>query len=282
MRVLVSGTSGVLGHLLAEELKRRGHDVVSATRREAAGSGQLRLDLTDEAGVRAAAAVLDAAVLCPILSVSAPAAKWLSEEGVSRIVCFSSNNVGIDEESEVYHVLAEAERSLEGIPADVVVLRPTMIYGHPDDGNLSKLLRFAQRFGFLPCPGVGAALQQPVHILDVARAGADAASSGHPCGTFAISGPAPLRTDSLFSEVLKATGKSPKAILKLPLGFLRFVAAWSETLGINLPLKTAQLARIERDKRATLPSPPGFEARMLLEDGLATLASDLAASQCQR
>ncbi|NNU17166.1 NAD-dependent epimerase/dehydratase family protein [Parvularcula sp. ZS-1/3] len=277
MRVLVSGTSGVLGHLIAEELKDRQHDVVSAARRKVAGSAQLRLDVTDEAAVRAAAQGLDAAVLCPILSVSAPAARWLAEEGVRRIVCFSSNNVGIDEESAVYRALAEAEASLESVGAEMVILRPTMIYGHVEDGNLSKLLRFAQRFGFLPCPGKGAALQQPVHISDVARVGADAIGAEHPSGAFAVSGPKALETAQLFGHVLKAAGKPSSSVLKLPLGPLKLAAAGAEAIGLNLPLKTAQLARIERDKLPTLPAPPEFEARTHLEDGLAALATELAA-----
>ena len=117
MRALVSGCSGVLGHKIAELLSLNDLEVTRSARRPFAGDADLRLDLTDEARVREAAQGQELAVLAPILTTSAPAARWLAEEGVRRIVLFSSNNVGIDREAPVYRALAQAGASFLTIPS---------------------------------------------------------------------------------------------------------------------------------------------------------------------
>lgn len=275
MRVLVSGTTGAVGHEIAERLDDRGLTVTRSGRKPAKGLRKLTLDLTDEAGVRAAAKGHDAAILAPILSVSAPAARWLAEEGVRKIVVFSSNNVGIDADSPVYQALAEAERSLSGLDAEVTILRPTMIYGHAGDGNLGKLMQFALKRGFLPCPGSGRALQQPVFYEDVAAAGVEALLSSQ-TGIYSVSGPEALSQKELFGRVLAAAGKNRGAVVTIPLAPLRMVAGAAEALGLTLPLSTVQLARFERDKTPTLPSLPGVAPAVSLAEGLERLAEELA------
>ena len=103
------------------------------------------LDLTDLAAVRALAPDVSGVVLTPILSISGPAAHAFSEGGVERGVVFSSNNVAIVGADPVYDRLRAAEVDvLESAPG-WAILRPTMIYGYPGDGNLSRLLQMLSR-----------------------------------------------------------------------------------------------------------------------------------------
>ncbi|MCQ8185706.1 hypothetical protein [Parvularcula maris] len=279
MRVLVSGTSSVLGHYAAEGLERHGCKVVRAARGRAFKVPDLRLDLTDEHAVRTAARGLDAALLVPILTVSAQAARWLAEEGVRRIVVFSSNNVGIDRDSPVYRALARAEEELAGVDAEVVILRPTMIYGHRGDGNLSRLVRFAKDYGFLPCPGEGRALQQPVFVLDLARTAAQAVTGPYAAGPFSIGGGDVVSTEGLFTAVLKAAGQGEGRLLRVPLSPLRTAVRIAEAAGLKLPLGTAQLARIEQDKIATEAPLYGFTPQVSLGEGLVRLIADIEAGR---
>lgn len=274
MRVIIAGAGGALGADVARHVEAAGGVPIRTARRAAAGNRPL--DLGDEAAVRAAARGADGAVLCPILTVSAPAARWMAEEGVRRIVVFSSNNVAIDPEAAVYERLRAAETRLSGLDADITILRPTMIYGHAGDGNLSRLMRFAQRFSFLPCPGSGRALQQPVFIGDVARAAAEEVlrQGG---GTYAVGGPDVIANAELFAAVLRAAGKSPRAVASVPLAPLRAAAHLAQRTSLPFPVTPAQLARIECDKTAVGAAPPGFAAHTGLEEGLARLARSLAA-----
>lgn len=271
------GAGGVLGHEIAEGLRTAGSDVTRTARRDVPGLRHHKLDLTDEVRVRQMARGHDASVLVPILTVSAPAARWMAEEGVRRIVVFSSNNVGIDQHSPVYAALREAEAEVAAIGAEVVILRPTMIYGYAGDGNLSKLMRFAYRRGFLPCPGDGRALQQPVFVEDVAAAAVLAARGAYAPGPFSVGGPDVLPQTAVFSEVLRAVGGQGERVVKLPLAPVKLAARLGEALGMPLPLSTVQLRRMTQDKTATEPQPFGFIPRVSLQEGLERLNADLAA-----
>ena len=82
---------------------------------------------------------------------------------------------------EIWH--AEAERELmarilreesqlraqcrrSGTP--LVLIRPTLVYGCGLDRNLSRLVRFGDRTGFIPVSSAADGLRQPVHAADLA------------------------------------------------------------------------------------------------------------------
>jgi len=275
-RVLTSGITSFLGNMIADKLEADGQRVTRTARSPLRPEGTDKLDLSDEAAVRAAAAGQDIAILCPILSVSAPAARWLAEEGVHRLVLFSSNNVAIDQSSPVYEALRQAERSLADVEATITILRPTMIYGYPGDGNLSRLFTFAKRLGFLPCPGSGGALQQPTFVDDVANAAVYAATTKGSEGTFAIAGPEILSTRDLFGAALRAAGRSNRLVLPLPLAPVRALTGFAQGTGIKLPISTTQLDRLERDKTAVGDLLPGFQSTVSIDEGLTKLAGRIA------
>ncbi|MEM1379725.1 MAG: NAD-dependent epimerase/dehydratase family protein [Pseudomonadota bacterium] len=279
MSILVSGAAGVLGARIADALAADEHRVTRAARRADRPPGMLQLDLTDEAAVRAAAAGHQTAILCPILTVSAPAAHWLAEEGIERLVLFSSNNVAVDPQSSVYTALRQAEESLSAICVPITILRPTMIYGYPGDGNLSRMLQLAHRYGALPCPGSGEARQQPVHVDDVARAACAAALSTDLVGTYAVAGPDIITAKALFAAILHAAGKNPDRVIPIPLAPLKGIARAAEALRLPFPLTTAQLARFETDKTAAGPPLPDTPAKTTLADGLAALSKALINEQ---
>jgi nucleoside-diphosphate-sugar epimerase len=213
---------------------------------------------------------VEAAILAPILTVSARAAPALAAAGVSRAVFFSSNNVAIDPEAPIYAALAAAEAQVRGVLPSAAVLRPTMIYGHPGDGNLARLIGVMRRWRIAPIPGSGAALQQPIHADDVGRA-AVAALGEQACAgaTFALGGSVVLTLHDLYRACAQAIGQSvltprvPVAPL-VPLARLAGLGA-------------AQFARIERDKTAHGPvPPPALAPRLPLQEGLARLARQLA------
>ncbi len=213
---------------------------------------------------------IGAAILAPILTVSAKAAPALAAAGVTRAVFFSSNNVAIDPEAPVYAALAAAELEVrEALPA-ASVLRPTMIYGHAGDGNLARLMTAMRRWGIAPIPGSGTALQQPVHVDDVGRAAVAALEEPACVGaTFALGGAVVLTLHDLYRACARAVGR-PVLMPRIPVAPL---APLAPLVG----LKPAQFARIDRDKTAQGPLPPAaLAARTPLHDGLSRLATMLA------
>lgn len=86
---------------------------------------------------------------------------------VKRLIVVSSTGV-----FSRYRVAAkeinrcEALVESSGIP--YTILRPTMIYGTPDDRNISKLVRYIAKHRLVPLPGGGKARFQPVHVRNLA------------------------------------------------------------------------------------------------------------------
>ncbi len=279
--ILVIGAGGSLGRAIVRILRGQGIDVAAAYRTRRAGLKEmlagmgakpLQLDVTDTAAMRQALGEVDAVIFTPILTVSQSAAALLGAG--QRAVFFSSNNVAIDPETDVYARLAKAEEAVLGAAPGAVILRPTMIYGYPGDGNMSRLIQGVQRSPIIPVPGKGAALQQPVYYRDLAKAAAqvvlDTAPSAH---RYAVAGPEPITTRALYDAVARAAGARP-FIVPAPFAAFAPLLRGAEAIGLRLPVKAAQLARAEWDK-----TPPPETSVILgetsLEEGLAALTAAL-------
>ncbi|MEO0981107.1 MAG: NAD(P)H-binding protein [Pseudomonadota bacterium] len=284
MRVLLVGATGALGLRIARRLRAAGHDVRATWRAEAPealaelsalGCETAQLDLEDVGAAAPLAEGCEAAVFTPILTVSGPAARALPTS--ARLVLFSSNNVTVDPDAPVYAALRAEEAALAASGHDHILLRPTMIYGHVGDGNLARLIRLAQRSPVLPIAGSGRALQQPIHIDDLANLAAKLAGEAFAGGaTYSPAGPDTLTLGELYRAVRGAAG-ARALILRAP---PQLLAAASSLIGwvpgLKAPLSAAQLARIERDKTPPPGSaPPGWSAKVSLEQGLRDLAKTL-------
>lgn len=286
-KILVAGATGALGSRIAARIAASGAKVVAAYRTERpeaiaalkqAGCVTAPLDLADVDKAAAMIADVDVAVLPPILTVSGPAARAALAKGVrTRLVLFSSNNVTIDLVSPIYRALRDEEAAVAAAGGDAFVVRPTMIYGHARDGNLSRLMRMAQKWPALPLIGSGQALQQPIHVDDLASLAvhlADGAGDGP--RLIAAGGPDAVTLHRLYLDVAGAAGRKTPVIKiwRRPL----LAMAWrAEAARLPFPLEYAQLFRSESDKTPVGPVPSGWRPEIRLADGLARLARELAA-----
>ena len=279
-RILVVGAGGALGRAITARLSALGHDPLAAYRTpkdgledsfSALGATPVRLDLDDRHRLEALLENADGAIFTPILTVSAPAADALRD--AMPTVFFSSNNVAVDPENEIYARLGEAERETLAAAPQAVILRPTMIYGYPEDGNLSRLIKAMRRLPFAPMPGNGAALQQPIYYRDLADMAVDALFSEEMRGqVFAAAGPEPMSQKALFAAAAAAAGTRLRA-LHLPLSVMAPAAAMAERLGLRFFIKAAQLRRASADK-----TPQGTKTLLgwtSLEEGLKELVRAL-------
>ena len=97
------------------------------------------------------------------------------------------------------------------------IVRPTMIYGTPEDRNIARLIRFVERWPVVPVVAPDA-LQQPVHVADVAAAIAACLRAPRTVGqTYNLSGREPLTFEALVRETVRATGKR-RMFVRLPIG----------------------------------------------------------------
>jgi uncharacterized protein YbjT (DUF2867 family) len=127
------------------------------------------------------------------------------------------------------------------------ILRPTMIYGTPEDRNIIRLIRLVDRSPVIPLIAPQA-LQQPVHVDDVAAAIVAAIDAEASVGcAFAISGAAPLTFDALVRTTAAALGKK-RAVLSVPLGPAKLAVRVYNRMVTRARLTVEQLDRIEEDK----------------------------------
>ena len=279
--IFVAGAGGALGFEIVRLLRKQGARVVASYRTprpgvgerlEALGAIPRRIDFDDPAALQQTIAETGAAIFTPILTTSRAAASMLRSD--QRAVFFSSNNVAIDPQAEVYARLLAAEADVLAAAPGAVVLRPTMIYGYAGDGNLSRLMAAMRRSPFIPLPGGGRALQQPVYYADLARFAVETLAAPPSARITAVAGPEAMTQRALYAAAARAAGAQPR-VFSVPTGVFASLVGFCQRLGLRLPVSTAQLRRAGLDK--TPQGPDVVLADTPLEQGLKALAAALDA-----
>ncbi|MEM9616633.1 MAG: NAD-dependent epimerase/dehydratase family protein [Pseudomonadota bacterium] len=278
--VLVVGAGGPFGFEIVRNLRALNHSVMATYRTSRAvavkrlhdvGAQTSQLDLADETALKALLGNADAAIFTPILTVSKIASALIADRFPA--VFFSSNNAAIDFEADVYARLRAAEEEVHKYAPQAVILRPTMIYGYPGDGNLAHLMRTMRRSPIAPMPGDGKALQQPVYYKDLAKIACNiAVGASPPANLCAVAGPTAVPQKELYKAVSMAAAVRP-LIAPTPARTLSAMLRIGEGLGLRAPLSSAQLARANQDK-----TPRGASVILgetPLAEGLGALARDL-------
>jgi len=168
--------------------------------------------------------------------------------GIKRVIFISTTALFTSLKASSKQVRLEAERCIKGSRFDWTILRPTMIYGTPEDRNMIRLIKFLDRSPLVPIIGSGVYLQQPIYVEDVAKAIVAVLSNQNTIGkTFNISGKFPHTYNEIIDLTAKAMGKR---VLKvhLPLKPTFYVAKLCERLMPNFFIKSEQILRLNEDK----------------------------------
>jgi uncharacterized protein YbjT (DUF2867 family) len=130
-----------------------------------------------------------------------------------------------------------------------VMLHPTMIYGATGEDNVRRLAALLRRLPFLPLPGGGNALVQPIHQDDVTRAiRAALALQWDGPHSLVVAGPAPLRYADFVRAVASAAGLPPPRIIGFPLAPLIAAATLCRFLPLLPTIRPAEIRRLTEDK----------------------------------
>ncbi|WP_218585793.1 NAD(P)-dependent oxidoreductase [Pseudomonas sp. ANT_J12] len=181
----------------------------------------------------------------------------LASTNVKRVIVLSSTSRFTKEASPdaQERVLAQrlisAEEHLEkwAIERQIewVILRPTMIYGHGRDKNITEVARFIQRFGFFPLIGGSTGLRQPVHSDDVVQACLSAI--GIPdlqSGGYNLSGGEILPYHAMVRRIFQAQGR-PERTLALSAKTLSMVVSIMRCLPRYRHLSSALVERMNQN-----------------------------------
>jgi nucleoside-diphosphate-sugar epimerase len=258
MRIAVIGATGRTGRRVVAQLCERNHAVAAfgltqaklgALDRRASGHA---IDLVSGTGCAALREPFDVLVSCAHARYTG-ALLQAAPDRATRFVLMGSVRRYLTIEDRDGGEIAEAERLLDASGRPGIMLHASMIFGAPDDGNVTRVLRLLARFpkGWpipLPLPDGGRRLVQPIFVDDVAASVVAAverpASDGAP---LVLAGPLPMEYRSLVTQCAAAIGRRA-VVLPIPMRALAALAAGAERFGIALPLKAAELRRAGEDK----------------------------------
>ena len=239
-RVGVLGATSLVGAALLSELKAQAFEPIAYSRRraEALDDGVQWRALPDAGGEpRSVFGAEDISVwvsLAPIW-ILPQYFEALRASGAKRIVALSSTSrftktaSSVESEQALARKLIDAEAALiewaEASGVEYVILRPTLIYGGEQDGNISEIARFIRRFGMFPVFGAARGLRQPVKAADIAAASVAAATAPAAANqAYNLSGGETLQYREMVARVFASLGKRPR-ILTVPLGVFKLALA---------------------------------------------------------
>ena len=119
------------------------------------------------------------------------------------------------------------------LATELVILRPTMIYGCGLDRNISRLAHWIKRFGWLPVAGDARGLRQPVHADDLAQLAVSALVFE---GEIDLDSPACGGSTLSYRQVVELIFDSQdrtRRVIGLPPVFLSFCLAILKWLGLS-------------------------------------------------
>lgn len=262
----VVGATSLVGSYLLLQLKDAGHPVTAFTRNAVNltvsdvewRSFESRSLEADDAPVRGKVFQTLALWICaaPIWVLPEHFELMLSH-GVRRLVAISSTSVitKVDssdpQEKAVSQKLAAAEECVKvwakkhGV--ELVLLRPTLIYGNGRDKSIAEIARLINRLGFFPVFGRAMGLRQPIHAKDVAAACyAALMSSAAICGSYAISGGETLPYREMVERVFLALQKKPR-LVNIPLIFFKAAVTVFRVFPRYRQWTSAMAERMNRD-----------------------------------
>ena len=280
--MVVTGGTGFIGGAVVEELRRRGHDAVAASRH-----GDVRVDVGDPGTLRAAFDGADAVVNCvqftnyPIENArkgrtfdevdrkgTESQVAAARDAGVARFLYLSGAGADPRGPKHWFRAKGAAEAAVRGSGLSHFVLRPSWVFG-PRDVALNRFVPLA-RLPLMPVIGPGTQRLEPVFVRDVAWAFGEALDRGTE-GTFEIGGPERLTMDDVERTLLRVLGRR-RRLVHVPAGMIR-TAARALAHAPGPPLTPDAVEFLLNDALAdTAPlvaALPGLP-RTRLEDGLAS------------
>lgn len=247
MKILITGANGFVGTNLRKYLENRGHKCVTLDVRNA------DYDWTEFAMIpfESCDAIVHLAGMAHDLKKIASETSYfdvnvgLTEKifnasvgKVPRFVYFSSSKASADGNAYGRSKLA-AEQFLDG---RAIILRPAMIHGPGNKGNLNLLWGIARK-GW-PWPLAAFENKRSFASIDNICAAVEVLCKCGENGIYPVADDELLSTNRLIELIAETSGKKAK-LWRLPKGVMRFAAKIGDIL--HLPLNTERIEKLTED-----------------------------------
>ena len=250
--VTVFGGSGFVGRHVVRALAKRGYRIRVAVRRpDLAGFlqplgnvGQIsfaQANLRYKDSVLAAVEGADHVVNCVGVLNDA------SRNGFNAVHELGAK-LGADANSPSQYARSKArgEALVQQIVSDVVILRPSVVFG-PEDDFFNKLGSMAAKMPFLPLIGGGETKFQPVYVDDVAEAVVKSVDGALTPGVYELGGPETLTFKDCLDKVLAATYREGRFV-SLPFGIASLIGSVTSLIPLLKPAITNdQIQLLKKD-----------------------------------
>jgi nucleoside-diphosphate-sugar epimerase len=169
----------------------------------------------------------------------------IASSGVERAYFVTTTGIfsKYNQLSEIYQV---NEAKIQSSGLIYTILRPSMIYGHTRDRNMSRLIKYLNTFPAFPLFGTGRNLMQPVFVDDLADGIVSAIGSHTENQIYNLAGPEPLAYCDLVATILKALERRV-IILNIPFELAAFAAGVGQKIP-GFPVTKEQVLRLQEDK----------------------------------
>ena len=263
MNILLLGATGFIGRHLARVFSTSGHRVIRGIRKNSAtiGDQEILVDYTLDTAtadwlprVTGMDVVINAVGLLrgtrsnPLDRVHVETPKALfqacEDAGVRKVIQISS--LGADANAtSAYHVTKRtADRFVAGLDIDWVIVQPSVVYG--DDGASSRFFRMLSVLPFIPVPGRGEQLLQPIHIDDLCSCMLRLLEPDAPVrARLALVGPQATQYRTLLASYRAQLGLTQTITVPIPMYCMRWAARLTEWVPGNL-LTRESLTMLER------------------------------------
>jgi uncharacterized protein YbjT (DUF2867 family) len=194
--------------------------------------------------------------------------------GVKRLIHVSG--IGADPRSQSLYIRkrGEGELAVREAFADVILIRPAVMFG-PDDAFLTTILKLLARLPIYPMFGNGQMRLQPVYVEDVGQAIAKMLQRAQTCPLmFECGGPRVYLYEEFLRTVTSAAGIKP---ILIPVPFAAWHAlAWMAETFPSPPITRNQVELMQID--STSPDLPGLEELGISPHSIEEILQDILRS----
>jgi uncharacterized protein YbjT (DUF2867 family) len=269
MRVLVTGAAGFIGRHIVAALRESGHRIVCAGRDlerirrmfpdQESMACDFNRDVTGEAWLPRLAGI-DAVINCvgilqarrgqSMAAIHAATPNALFDAciraGVRRVIQISALGIGPNVSTEYSRSKLDAERHLESLDLDWIILRPSLAYTPAGSfGGTSLFRALAALPWIVPLVGDGRQLFQPIHMADLAEAVRRLVEDNRLSHQLIdVVGPEPLTVREILGDLRRWLGFPAPRFIETPTAIVRLVARLSDRLGGVGPVTTTALTML--------------------------------------
>lgn len=256
-KVVVCGANGFTGRFLCKELLKRGITFLAILRPGNDNTWIIQnnisykyIDLNNykELGKQ----IKDYEILISLASIgfgSVPSIlKACKNANIERVIFTSTTAIFTKLNSKSKKIRESAEKQIRKSNLNWTIIRPTMIYGSPDDRNIIKLIKWIDKYPFIPIIGTGEFLQHPIFVEDLSKVFSNILSNKNTYKkSFNVSGKNALTYNKMI-KIIKNELKTNCIPIYFPYRISLLLFKIFEKIKIKFPIKSEQIERLNEDK----------------------------------